>query len=71
MTFKIERFRTPTGSFDHNIDLDDVIEQFECDDILRQLAKDTDSFDTELFEFIDGNFVGGFDAFVEKFKVKE
>ena len=71
MTFKIERFRTPTGSFEHDIDLDDVIEQFECDDILRQLAKDTDNFAEVIFEFIDSYFVGGFDAFVEKFKEKE
>lgn len=53
MSFKIPNFIVPGTIVDHNIYLDDFLDEFDVEDVLKVLAKQRGDFMTDVFEFIE------------------
>jgi hypothetical protein len=71
MSFKIPRFRMPARSFEHDLDLDDILQEFDVEDILKVLAQENNDFPVSLADFIESFYEDGMSGFVEKFKKEE
>jgi hypothetical protein len=66
--FKCKQRRIGDASVDTSVSLDDILSQYNSEDIFYVMQKNDATIDTDIADFIESYFEGGLEAFYQKFK---
>ena len=67
--FKCKQRRIGDASVDTVVSLEDILSQYNSEDIFYVMQKNDSTIDTDFADFIESYFEGGLESFYLKFKL--